>query len=244
MVKKKEKPIERLAIMACCDYQRRTCIQLTRSETEVRFVPLDVRHGLKAIVTSTTTFDQRYKPMVGYPPIKACELFLRYSQDIGATKEVIGYLKRVIEVSDAEAEKAINKEAYREESNMRKSTKAAPIETVVAAKKSKKVALPASMTLPLTETLSATPVTKPKLAPTKTVVKPQLAPTKAPTKAKGKRHSAAQMFKDLIMDSDLTDDQIFATVQAEFNLDDSKRHYVAWYRAWLRSHGFNPPAPM
>jgi hypothetical protein len=54
--------------------------------------------------------------------------------------------------------------------------------------------------------------------------------------------SAATRFKELIMAGKLTDDQIFATVQKEFNLEDKKRSYVGWYRNALKKDGQNPPA--
>lgn len=56
------------------------------------------------------------------------------------------------------------------------------------------------------------------------------------------RESAAQMFKDLIMEGKKTDDQIFAAVKAKFKLDDKKRSYVAWYRNSLVKDGKKPPA--
>lgn len=61
-------------------------------------------------------------------------------------------------------------------------------------------------------------------------------PVKAP------RDSAATMFKALIMEGKLTDDQIFAKVAEKFGLDEKKRTYVAWYRNYLTKQGENPPA--
>lgn len=55
--------------------------------------------------------------------------------------------------------------------------------------------------------------------------------------------TAASRFQELIMEGKKTDDQIFATVQKEFGLDDSKRSYVKWYRNYLTKQGKNPPAP-
>lgn len=54
--------------------------------------------------------------------------------------------------------------------------------------------------------------------------------------------TAASRFQDLIMEGKKTDDQIFAVVQKEFGLDDSKRSYVKWYRNYLTKQGKNPPA--
>lgn len=54
--------------------------------------------------------------------------------------------------------------------------------------------------------------------------------------------TAAAKFQELIMEGKKTDDQIFAAVQKEFGLDDSKRSYVKWYRNYLTKQGKNPPA--
>lgn len=59
-----------------------------------------------------------------------------------------------------------------------------------------------------------------------------------------KRDSAAAMFKDLILEGKLTDDQIFAKVKAKFDLDDNKRGYVSWYRNNLRKQGKKVPDPI
>lgn len=53
--------------------------------------------------------------------------------------------------------------------------------------------------------------------------------------------SAAARFQELIMRGTMTDDQIFQAVQTEFNLPDSKRGYVQWYRNHLKKQGKNPP---
>jgi hypothetical protein len=81
------------------------------------------------------------------------------------------------------------------------------------------------------------PASNAKAAPKKTVV------AKTAKKAVGdKKPSAASMFKDLIMEGKLTDDQIFAKVQKEYGLDDNKRSYVKWYRNDLIKKGEKPPA--
>lgn len=55
------------------------------------------------------------------------------------------------------------------------------------------------------------------------------------------RETASSMFRELIMAGKLTDDQIFAKVQAKYGLDDGKRNYVTWYRYQLRKQGKKPP---
>lgn len=198
-------------IIPCYDRQRRTCIQVERTGTHVKYIPLDVNEGLQVLTATANEFDQRYEPMVNYPAEKACQLFLNYSQTIGATKEALGYLGQIVNVSKQEADMATTKKTAATE-------KAAATKT--AAKK-------------------AAPVTKPaaKSAPAKTA-KPAAKPA---AKTGEKKMSAAQMFQDLIMQGKLTDDQIFEKVQAQFGLDEKKRGYTKWYRNHLKKQGMNPP---
>lgn len=207
MASKKPTP----GIIPCYDRQRRTCIQVERTGTHVKYIPLDVNEGLQVLTATANEFDQRYEPMVNYPAEKACQLFLNYSQTIGATKEALGYLGQIVNVSKQEADMATTKKTEATE-------KAAATKT--AAKK-------------------AAPATKPaaKSAPAKTA-KPAAKPA---AKTGEKKTSAAQMFQDLIMQGKLTDDQIFEKVQAQFGLDEKKRGYVKWYRNHLKKQGANPP---
>lgn len=99
------------AILPCHDHQRRTCLQVERSGGQVKFIPLDVSEGLEVHTTSTDSFDQRFKPMDGYPAEKACQLYLGYSQTIGATKEALGYLGQIINVSKQEFDMATTKKS-------------------------------------------------------------------------------------------------------------------------------------
>ena len=96
-------------IMPCYDHQRRTCIQVERAAGLAKFIPLDVSLGLEVHSTSVDSFDQRFTPMEGYPVEKACQLFVNYSQTLGATKEAMDYLGQVINVSKQELEMATTK---------------------------------------------------------------------------------------------------------------------------------------
>lgn len=95
--------------MPCHDHNRRTCIQVDRSAGLVKFIPLDIILGLEVHSTSADSFDQRFTPMEGYPVEKACQLFVNYSQTLGATKEAMEYLGQVINVSKQELEMATAK---------------------------------------------------------------------------------------------------------------------------------------
>lgn len=197
-------------IVPCYDRQRRTCIQVERTGTHVKYIPLDVNEGLRVQTMSASEFDQQYVPMVDYPAEKAAQLYLGYSKNIGATKEALGYLGQIINVSKQEADMATEK--------------AVAIEKAAATKTAAKKAAPAK------------PAAKP--APAKPAK-----PAAKPAKTGEKKMSAAQMFQDLIMQGNLTDDQIFEKVQAQFGLDEKKRGYVNWYRNYLKKQGKNPPEP-
>src|SRR3972149_6791183 len=125
MATKKQVP----AIMPCYDHQRRTCIQVERSVGLVKFIPLDIILGLEVHSTSADSFDQRFTPMEGYPVEKACQLFVNYSQTLGATKEAMEYLGQVINVSKQELEMATAKKQTTAEKPPPQpgTTKAAPV---------------------------------------------------------------------------------------------------------------------
>lgn len=204
--------------MPCHDHQRRTCIQVERVNGHVKYIPLDVRLGLEVQTMGADVFDQRFTPMVNYPVEKACQLYLSYSQNIGASKEALEYLGQVINVSKQEFDMATAK----------KTASSAEEKKAPARRASNGKAGP---------TKAGRRATDPMVKPTKAKA--------APAKAKDgeKKVSAAQMFQDLIMAGKLTDDQIFEKVQAEFGLDEKKRGYVKWYRNHLKKQGKNPPEP-
>ena len=97
--------------MPCHDFSRRTCIQVERAGGWVKFIPLDVSTGLEVQKTSAESFDQRFTPMEGYPAAKACQLYLSYSQSVGATKEALDYLGQIITISKQEYQMATTKKA-------------------------------------------------------------------------------------------------------------------------------------
>lgn len=204
---KPAKPAHQL--VPCADHQRRTCIEVSRAEGVVKFIPLDIV-GLSVEEESEEKFDRRYKPMAGYPIERACQLYLGYSRDVGATEEALKYLGQVINITEQEFKMATAKKAAKaEEVKKPAAKKSAPVK-------------------------KAAPAKKPSAA------------EKAGKAAKepGTRGpSAAQMFKDLIMEGKLTDDKIFEKVAAAYGLDEKKRGYVKWYRNDLRKKGMNPPEP-
>jgi len=215
------------AIVACCDHQRRTCLQVERLNGVIKYIPLDITGGLRVQTMSASEFDRRYQPMVNYPAEKAAQLYLGYSQNIGASEEALGYLGQVVNVSKQEFEMATKKQQAAEQPEEKRTTKGRR-ETNGAEKTAK----------------AGRRTTDPVVAPVKPAKAAKTTAAKAPAaKAGEKKPSAAQMFQDLIMAGKLTDDQIFEKVQAEFGLDEKKRGYVKWYRNHLKKQGKNPPEP-
>jgi hypothetical protein len=209
-------------ILPCHDHQRRTCIQVERVNGHVKYIPLDVGVGLEVQTMGVDVFDQRFTPMVDYPAEKACQLYLGYSQNIGATKEALDYLGQVVNISEQEFKMATAKKAAAPADEKRTAPRRATNGTKEPAKSGRRT-------------------TDPVVAPPKgKAAKPAKAPAE---KAGEKRESAAQMFQDLIMAGKLTDDQIFEKVQEKFGLDEKKRGYVKWYRNHLKKLGKNPPEP-
>lgn len=208
-----------MAIMPCHDRERRTCIQVERLNGHVKFIPLDVSEGLQVHQTSADSFDQRFTPMVNYPVEKACQLFVNYSQSIGASKEALDFLGQIVNIPEQEFKMATAKKAAAPAEEKKTPTRRATNGKTEPAKAGRR---------------TTDPVVK---APAKGAK----VPAAKPTKPGEKKPSAAQMFQDLIMQGKLTDDQIFEKVQAEFGLDEKKRGYVKWYRNHLKKQGMNPP---
>lgn len=202
------------------DHERRTCIELRRDEDFVTFIPMSIE-GMDVQRESVKNFDNRYSALPQYPVERAAKLYAEYAADLGGSPEAMKELAALTNLSAKEIEMATAKKATKAAEAKKPAAKPA----AAAAKPAAKAAAPKTKDVP---------VTKGKAAPAKAAKEP---------KATGeKKESAAQMFKDLIMEGKLTDDKIFEKVAAKFNLDESKRGYVKWYRNWLVKDGQKPPA--
>lgn len=181
-----QKVVEESVMAPYYDHNKHTCILVSRSETKVKFIPLDVSDGLKIHQMKISEFNGRFKPIVNYPAERAIEHFKRIAIYAGATPEAQESLGVTI----------------------------------------------------ITQQLQETemPTTKKSVES----VSPSKSKTKGPLKI-ARAMTAAQRFKELIMEGKLSDDKIFAKVQKEFDLDDSKKSYVKWYRNDLKKRGENPP---
>lgn len=201
------------------DHNSRTCIEVNRDKAVVQYIPMEIL-GFSVESLEAKEFDRIYKPMVNYPIDQACKLYVGYAVTLGATKEALDYLGQIITITQSEYDMATKKSA----------------DTKVA--KAPPAKVPAKTP---TKTAAKAPVKPAAKTPTKAAAK---APVKKPAKTTGeKKGSASQMFQELIMAGKLSDDGIFAAVQKEFGLDDSKKSYVKWYRGKLTKDGKNPPGP-
>lgn len=63
-----------------------------------------------------------------------------------------------------------------------------------------------------------------------------------PKKSVKARDTISSRFKELIMQGELTDEEMFERVSKECGgLPEDKRNYPSVYRSWLKNHGYNPP---
>jgi hypothetical protein len=209
--------------VVCRDFNSRTCIEISRDDKMVSYIPMDVETGFTVVQATEAEFDRNFKAINGYPVKRACELYFKWSASLGATKEVLDFFKTQIKISDEEIKMAT-----------KKATDKASEGKTKAATKAKAPAKASTAKAP------AKPAAKAKV-PAKAPASKSKAPAK---KADGeKRRSAASAFCELIMEGKLSDDGIFAAVQKEFGLSDDKRSYVKWYRNKLTKDGKNPPGP-
>lgn len=202
---------DKSATVPCRDFNGRTCIQVSRDNGRIKYIPLDVGEGLRVLQASSAEFDNRYKPMVNYPVERAVQLYLGYARDIGITKEALEFLGQTVDIPNRESIMA-TMEKRQGAANAAKEKRATTRREINGAAEPAKAG--------------------------RRAVDPVVKPTKHTGE---KRESAAQLFQDLIMAGKLTDEKIFAKVQEKFGLDDSKRGYVKWYRSHLRKQGKNPP---
>lgn len=200
------------------DFNSRTCIKFSDDGSSVTYLPLEIE-GFELRTSSSVDFHQLYQPLPNYPMDRACSLYLTYAKTLGATPEVLDQLSKFTTVQKEDYAMAASKRREKQPSpEVKKPTKATKEPTTKAEKPKKAPKEPK----PLVNTM----LRKRKSAP-----------------ADGGPTSAAQLFKELIMQGQLTDDQIFSQVQVAFGLDDNKRSYVGWYRNKLKKDGHNPPEP-
>jgi hypothetical protein len=186
---------------ACIDRQCHTCIEFFRDHFSVKFIPLSIG-GFEVQVMDIAEFDRTYKPIKDYPIDKAAKLYAEYATQLGGTKEAMQTLATIVPLTSKEIEMATTKKTASAENKTAKAATAKANTKTATAKKAKPAA-------------KAAPEPKAKKVAGADGDKPQ---------------SAADMFRTLIVEGKLSDDEIFTKVQKAHNLDDNKRRYVSFYR--------------
>lgn len=210
------------------DYYRHTCLELSRTETTVTYIPLG-DGTLDVHTAGIESFEEEFMHvMPDYPVEKAAQLYVQFGLHLGATPAAMKELGRFVNISKKEYDMATAKPVTEGATK----TKPAPaVKNPPAAKKA--------------TTAAAKPAAKaddPAAKKTAPAAKPAAKTAPAKREPVERKPSAASRFQDLIMEGKLTDDEIFAAVKKEFSLSDEKRSYVSWYRNHLIKKGKNPPA--
>lgn len=213
------------------DRQRHTVLKISASPDAVKFIPLDINEGLRVVQLSKKVFDDTYKPIPNYPSKKACEMFFEYSKTLGATKEVMEILSIFTTVTEADIKLATERRKTESPLVPKSDTTKKPSKTEKQEK-------------PTTAEKPTKTVKTGKAKPPEPIKQPTPTKTKSLSSPKSGWKSAAEMFRGLIMEGKLTDEQIFEQVKEAFGVDDSKFFYVKAYRRDLQKAGMNPPEPV
>ena len=210
------------------DRQRRTCIVVESDKSNVSLVKLDTSAGLRISLMPVDLFEDTYSEVAGYPIHKAIEQYSEFARYCGATQDVMNAFNGIL---DSEEKNGVDVKLTR--------LKLQQVKLLDG-----KAAKPADDTPPWDDEPSVDnpkPTKKGKTAmarqPKASVKVPSNSATTNTGSIKQPRRTAASAFKDLILTGQYSDDEIFATVQKEFGLDDSKRSYVAYYRRELKNKG-------
>ncbi|MES2200738.1 MAG: hypothetical protein V4498_00640 [candidate division FCPU426 bacterium] len=94
------------SLTAYWDASRRTCIMVRQAGSDVLHIPLVTGKPLRIMSTKEPAFNVLWKPIPDYPIEKAAKIMLRFTQDLGATKDVMEALSGVVKVSSAQREQA------------------------------------------------------------------------------------------------------------------------------------------
>jgi hypothetical protein len=166
------------------------------------------------------------------------KIYREHARELGATPEALDALGHIIPMEEGTASMAIsNSASEKAKSGAATTAKAAQPKTATTAK----AASPAQETE--THDVEVSPAQETETHDTE-VQKPRKQQAAKPRAPRERRPSVSSRICELIMEGKLSDDEIFAVVKREFNLDDSKRGYVGWNRSHLRKQGLNPPGPI
>lgn len=215
------------------DRQRRTCIVVEADDSDVSLVKLDTAAGLRISFMPVDLFEDTYSEVAGHPIHKAIEQYSEFARYCGAEKRVLDAFNSIL---DSEEKNGVDVSLTRLKLQQVKllDGKAAKTPSDASADDT-----PPWDDEPGVDNSKQTKKGKTVMArqPKAAVKVPSNSATTNTGSIKQPRRTAASAFKDLILTGQYSDDEIFATVQKEFGLDDSKRSYVAYYRRELKNKG-------
>jgi hypothetical protein len=90
---------ERPTNIVCFDWQRRTCIEVSRGKL-VKFIKMETPGGLTVGSMTPILFDHNYKPLPTYSVKKACEIYIGFGKLVGASSEALSLLKTITTISE------------------------------------------------------------------------------------------------------------------------------------------------
>lgn len=242
------------------DRERRTCLVIGHSSTSVELIQLDTSSGLRVSEATENSFSKNYKYISGYPLHKAIEQYIEFATYCGMSEQVKSVFhdmltgiskKEKIDMSLAlaklEGVKILSSINSRAKTSKTKTSKmkprgddVVPWEDDYPSKgKNQKAGKQAETQMQIKDAKgTGKKVKKGTSESSKGFTKVAEKTTKTNTDGlKAGKTSAAQMFRDLILSGSYDDDTIFRMVKQEFNLDDSKRSYVSYYRRELKNKG-------
>jgi len=120
--KGKEAKLAMQASKVYADFNRRTCIEVSRDGDNVRCIPLSA-DGFDLEVVNIKEFEKKFTLLDNYPVDKAAKLYAEYSKHLGATKEVMNHLAKLCSITDKEIQMATAKKAAKD--TVKATTKAA-----------------------------------------------------------------------------------------------------------------------
>jgi hypothetical protein len=94
----------------CADDNMHTCIELSRENQKVKFIPMTVS-GFEVEQLSVVEFDRTYNELQDYPVDKAAKLYVGYATDTGGSLEAMQNLAKLTPLTKGEIDMATKKAA-------------------------------------------------------------------------------------------------------------------------------------
>lgn len=98
----------------CFDSERRTCLVVSQDNDVTKFIPLETENGLIVCSTSTKQFEARFKTVPNHSLSRGAAIYARYAIEIGASNEVMSFLRNFTPITPQEVAMATNRKNQNE----------------------------------------------------------------------------------------------------------------------------------